>query len=174
MDVIPEPWAQALRDVNAVNRKPGLPDEPSLNALYDLSGVAPTTISKLIRGVGDPKPATIEKIADALNRRPHEIAAWAGMRQTVSEPYVPPDRADWLTKRQRKAVDELILSIVEATAARAAPTDNVHALHPPKQPVDVDAKAARTPIDGFEGGRSHADTDALGEESQDPGSDEPL
>jgi len=52
-------------------------------------------------------------------------------------------------------------------------TDNIRALRPPKQPVDVDAKAARTPIDGFEGGRSHADTDALGEESQDPGSDEP-
>jgi len=173
MDVVPEPWAQALRDVNAVNRKPGLPDEPSLNALRDLSGVAPTTISKLIRGVGIPKPETIEKIADALNRRPHEIAAWAGMRQTVSEPYVPPDRADWLTKRQRKAVDELILSIVEATAARAAPTDNVRALHPPKQPVDVDAQAART-APSFAAERSQADTDQLGEDSQDPGSDEPV
>jgi len=86
---------------------------------------------------------------------------------------VPPDRADWLTKRQRKAVDELILSIVEATAARAASTDNVRALRPPKQPVDVDAKAART-SPSFAGERSQADTDQLGEESQDPSSDEPL
>ncbi len=52
-------------------------------------------------------------------------------------------------------------------------TDNVRALHPPKQPVDVDAKAART-APRFAGERSQSDTDQLGEESQDPGSDEPL
>lgn len=52
-------------------------------------------------------------------------------------------------------------------------TDNVRALRPPKKPVNVDGIAART-APRFAGERSQADTDQLGEESQDPDSDEPL
>lgn len=51
--------------------------------------------------------------------------------------------------------------------------DNVRALRPPTQPADVDGMAARTEP-SFAGERSQADTDRLGEGSQDPGSDEPL
>jgi hypothetical protein len=51
--------------------------------------------------------------------------------------------------------------------------DNVRILHSSKKPSDVDEFAART-IPSFAAERSQADTDQLGEDSQDPGSDEPV
>jgi len=173
---VPEPWAQAYIAVNAVDGRTtdGTPIA-SFNALRNMCRVHPTTLARIAykelrKG---PRQETINKIAGALHLPPSQVSAWAGTEQSVSAPYQAPAAADRLTKRQREAVDELILSIVEATDARAVPTDNVRVLHPPKQPVDVDEVAART-SPSFASERSHADTDALGEESQDPGSDEPL
>jgi len=174
MDTIPEPWAKAMRDARVVNPQAGRPDDPSLNQLSKVSGVGPTTISKLIRGVGTPHPDTLRKLALALETTPAQIAEWAKLGRSVSEPYVPPARADWLTPRQRKAVTELILSIVAVTAA--AHDDNVRTLHPAKQPQGVDdnlGQAARR-APGFAGERIAAEFAELGEGSQDPGSDEPV
>lgn len=51
--------------------------------------------------------------------------------------------------------------------------DNVRALHPPKQPVDVDGLAARTVVNS-QAEQREAEWAERGQESQDPGSDEPL
>ncbi len=173
---VPEPWAQAYIAVNAVDGRTtdGTPIA-SFNALRNMCRVHPTTLARIAykelrKG---PRQETINKIAGALHLPPSQVSAWAGTEQSVSAPYQAPAAADRLTKRQREAVDELILSIVEATAARAAPTDNVRVLHPPKQPVDVDGLAARTVVNSQTEQRE-AEWAERGQESQETGSDEPL
>jgi len=172
-EVVPEPWASAFVRAKAVDRRT---DEgkalPSLNALRDKCGIGPTTISNLIHGRGKPRPSTIRRVAAALGEDVMTIAQWAGVKQSVSEPYRPPDEADRLNPRQRMAITELIRSMVETTA-EGVRSDNIRALRPPKQPVDVDAKAARTVLNS-QAEQREAEWAERGQESQETGSDEPL
>jgi len=172
-EVVPEPWASAFIRAKAVDRRT---DEgkalPSLNALRDKCGIGPTTISNLIHGRGRPRPSTIRGVAAALGEDVTTIAQWAGVKQTVSAPYLPPDEADRLSPRQRMAITELIRSMVETTA-EGVRNDNVRALHLPKQPADLVGLAARTVLNS-EPEQRDADWATRGEGSQVPPDDDSI
>jgi len=137
---------------------------------FDLS---PATVNNYLKdGHGVPTEPVIEALAKTLPKVTEtQLRRAAGVQEGEPGPYVPPAVSARLSRRQRIAITELILSITESVVPLE--DDNVRALHPPKQPVDVDAQAART-APSFAAERSQADTDQLGEDSQDPGSDEPV
>ncbi|MFA7266666.1 MAG: hypothetical protein WC054_10175 [Candidatus Nanopelagicales bacterium] len=112
---IPEPWAAAFRERGLVDKRTG---EPSLNAFSRrFSTPSLETLRNTIHGLRTPSEPTLAAVAEALNIPLPTIREWAGRPAGEAAPYSPPPEADQMNTRQRKAVDELIRSMVAAPAA---------------------------------------------------------
>lgn len=106
---MPEPWAKAARDKGYVRTDGGA----NLSALARAAGTNLETTRRLVQGRGKSGDDVIAKVAAALGRPVHEVAAWAKVGRQLSEPYRPPQEANRLSRRQREALDRLIKSIVD-------------------------------------------------------------
>lgn len=154
MNELPEPWRTA-------GEQKGL---TSLRAIARESGAAVETVRKVLAGHRKPSPATTEKLAAALGVSKSKINEWSGQRGSdIEEAYEPPAQAVRLTARQRKAVDEIIMAMVEPRAGVAE--SNVVQLRPAQDlPEDWEELAADSSPNL--GKAEHESTLARGEESQ--------
>jgi transcriptional regulator with XRE-family HTH domain len=79
------------------------------------------TAARYLRGDhGVPDEATLIALSEVLGVSLRELRAAADLPSETTAPYVPPTEASRLTRRQRRALDEIIRSMVEPTRARAA------------------------------------------------------
>lgn len=105
-----EDWANAFKKAGMVNPNNG---EPSLQALSRATGLHPTTISRIITGeTTKPKQSTVITIAQALKLDIVTVGHWIGQEWETAEPFVLPEEANQLTRRQRRAITEIIRSMV--------------------------------------------------------------
>lgn len=100
----PDHWQEAMDKVGLSSR----------TRLGIAAGVPTSTITGLITGDRESREETIQKVADALRVEVTTIRTWAAQARGESEPYAAPAEANRLSRRQRKALDELIRSIVAA------------------------------------------------------------
>lgn len=77
------------------------------------------TAARYLRGDhGVPDEATLVALSEALGVSMRQLRLAANLPADVTTPYVPPSEASRLTRRQRRAVDELIRAMVEPAVAR--------------------------------------------------------
>lgn len=107
---VPEPWASAL--VRAQFTDPRYADDrPSLSQLAEAARLHPTTVSKMIRGVGRAKVENVAAVADALGVDVVEVSGWVKQARSRAKPYSVPTEVDLLTEREQDALSELIRAI---------------------------------------------------------------
>jgi transcriptional regulator with XRE-family HTH domain len=79
------------------------------------------TAARYLRGDhGVPDEATLVALSDVLRIPMRDLRAAAQLPSETTAPYVPPPEASRLTRRQRRAVDEIIRAMLEPSAARGA------------------------------------------------------
>jgi transcriptional regulator with XRE-family HTH domain len=84
------------------------------------------TAARYLRGDhGVPDEATLIALSDVLGVSMRELRKAADLPSETVAPYVPPAEASRLSRRQRRALDEIIRSMVEPTRARATARDEV-------------------------------------------------
>lgn len=103
---LPDKWAQRLIARGFVDPR-FKHDVASMSALSAKTGLHTSTISALMSGRRKPSVETVQLLVAELGS---DVAGWLGV--AIREPYQPPPEADLLTTRQRKALTELIRSIV--------------------------------------------------------------
>ena len=82
------------------------------------------TAARYLRGDhGVPDEATLLALADVLRIPLRDLRAAAHLPSETTAPYVPPPEASRLTRRQRRAVDEVIRAMLEPSKSAAAPAD---------------------------------------------------
>jgi hypothetical protein len=78
------------------------------------------TAARYLRGDhGVPDEATLVALSDVLNISLRKLRAAADLPTESTEPYVPPPEASRLSRRQRRAVDEVIRAMLEPTRSSA-------------------------------------------------------
>lgn len=102
---LPEKWARRLVDKGFTDRRSNKP-VPSVSALAEATGLHPTTIGSLIHGKREPNVETVSALVEALGS---DVAEWLGMK--FHGKWNPPAESLMLTPRQRKALEELIVSM---------------------------------------------------------------
>ncbi len=100
----PAPWGNAMR-------KQGI---RSLRQLAEEAGVATTTVSRLVQGIGKTSETTLEHVAEALKVPVTTVRRWAGAPIGEDEHFSWPAHANQLTDRERAVV----LSVIDAILAR--------------------------------------------------------
>ncbi len=108
---VPEPWAGRLVAKGFV-RADGT---PNVSLLARKAGVAVETARRAIHDIGTPSPETVARLMAELGP---EIQDWVGQRVDLG-PYEPPSEAALLTKRERRALDQLIRAIAERNRSSA-------------------------------------------------------
>jgi transcriptional regulator with XRE-family HTH domain len=77
------------------------------------------TAARYLRGDhGTPDEATLIAFADVLDVPLRKLRAAANLPAESIDPYVPPPEASRLTRRQRRAVDEIIRAMLEPATGR--------------------------------------------------------
>ncbi|MGX9296083.1 helix-turn-helix domain-containing protein [Tsukamurella paurometabola] len=94
--------------------------EKSNRQIAKAVGVAPGTIDGIMRGDRAPGLDTLDKIAHALKIPIEQLREAAGQPRGEAAPYSPPPEANLLNDPQRRALDELIKSIVATRGATDA------------------------------------------------------
>lgn len=89
-----------------------------MTRLAELAGLSVETVRQTLYGGRDPSPATVRALSDALRVDVRTVSEWAGQARSVVESYRPPQEADLLTKRERKAINELIRAITATRGER--------------------------------------------------------
>jgi transcriptional regulator with XRE-family HTH domain len=80
------------------------------------------TAARYLRGDhGSPDEATLVAFADVLEVPLRKLRAAASLPSETTAPYVPPADSSRLTRRQRRAVDEIIRAMLEPGSANSAP-----------------------------------------------------
>jgi hypothetical protein len=78
------------------------------------------TAARYLRGDhGVPDEATLVAFADVLDVPLRDLRAAANLPTETTTPYLPPPEASRLTRRQRRAVDEIIRAMLEPTRSGA-------------------------------------------------------
>lgn len=78
------------------------------------------TAARYLRGDhGTPDESTLVAFADVLDIPLRRLRAAANLPTESTDPYRPPAEASRLTRRQRRAVDEIIRAMLEPMSARA-------------------------------------------------------
>ena len=110
---------------------------PGMGALSDATGLHTSTISRAIFGRGSTDQKTVNLLVEKLG---DDVAEWLGVQ--YHGPWEPPAAASALNPRQRKALEELIVSMTEGgevhelrTAANKKPDTG-----PANQPVKIAAR----------------------------------
>ncbi|MGI8665546.1 MAG: hypothetical protein ACR2N4_05890 [Jatrophihabitans sp.] len=106
------------------------------------------TAARYLRGDhGRPDEATLLALAKVLRISLSRLRAAASLPAEVTEPYRPPAEASRLNRRQRRAVDEIIRSMLEPTpAAAVTDLDTRRPRHKPAKrsaPAKAAGRAAR-------------------------------
>ena len=138
-----EPWASAMIAVGTVDpRREGV---ASWNRLGEIADVHTSTITGFIAGDRTPSTKTIRKIATALRLPTEVVSGWIRDTRPVRSVYQPPAEADMLTDRQRKALTELIRSMVtdEQVAESARRMDEALAAGLPPELLQIMLAARR-------------------------------
>jgi hypothetical protein len=79
------------------------------------------TAARYLRGDhGRPEEATLVAFADVLEISMTTLREAANLPTELTTPYLPPAEASRLTRRQRRAVDEVIRSMLEPSSADGA------------------------------------------------------
>lgn len=95
------------------------------------------TAARYLRGDhGVPDEATLIAFADVLGVSMIRLRTAADLPAELTTPYTPPAEASRLTRRQRRAVDEIIRAMLEPGTRSASESA-------PAQPVDLTAKRTR-------------------------------
>ena len=82
------------------------------------------TAARYLRGDhGSPDEATLVAFSQVLRVPLRELRAAANLPSETTTPYVPPLEASRLTRRQRRAVDEIIRAMIEPTKPVSEPAD---------------------------------------------------
>lgn len=102
---IPEPWASRMIDRGFTDPR-YKHDVASMSALAASVGLHTSTISGTIRGKRAAKAETVNALVAALG---DDVAGWLGAEHHGA--WQPPAASALLTPRQRKALNELILSM---------------------------------------------------------------
>ena len=80
------------------------------------------TAARYLRGDhGVPDEVTLVAFSEVLRIPLRELRAAADLPSEATTPYVPPAEASRLTRRQRRAVDEVIRAMLEPTKAAGEP-----------------------------------------------------
>lgn len=130
----------------------------SIRQLAAASNISHTAVARILHGEGQPKDESIQALAATLRVKPNDLYGLVGLTAPDdAAPYEPPAEAARLSQRQRKAVDEIIRLL-----AQASPTvirnEIVYGL---REGFDLAALKGHN-----EGRRLKAESDKLGEESQ--------
>lgn len=104
---IPEPWATRMVERGYTDRRSG-GQGPGMGALAEATGLHTSTISEAINGRRTPSPKTVNELVDKLGE---DVAEWLGVK--YFGPWTPPAAVTALTRRQRKALEELIVAMTE-------------------------------------------------------------
>ena len=149
----PEPttdelWDAALVKAGFIDKRDG--ETPSHRALAEAIGIGTSTITNIRAGNANPKPATVTKIAKALNVDVRELSRWIGQSREVVTPYTPPSEADLLDQRERDALDE----IIRVMAASKKRPDKPVKLTSVDQPAEVDEKQSDYDLVSYRKGES--------------------
>jgi Helix-turn-helix len=156
MASIPEPWNTAMTKAGLLDARFG---NPSMSELARVAGVHTTTISTLILKGKKLSPKNMVAVAEALQVPLGELTKWVTGETT--DPYIPPAGAEHLTHRERHALDELILTMIDKKVSSDKHDDD----HDDAQKTGMDPRHSRqtpkirrrqTPLEG-----SFADTHAL-------------
>ena len=143
------PWAEAMEKAGVGDPRNG---RPSWTQLAARAGVSVSAVTNMVNGRTAAKPATVQRVADALGVRPEVVSGWLGAPRPVRGPYVPVEESALLSEQEREALDNLIRAIARGRAEEsdgdgnaAAKTqgpdgpasDNVTTLHPdtPRPPA---------------------------------------
>jgi len=105
---IPDPWASAMTKAALLDARFG---NPSMSELGRKAGVHTSTVSALILKGKMLSPKNMIAVADALGVSVAEMTKW--VTGEIIEPYVPPAGAEHLSHRERHALDELILTMID-------------------------------------------------------------
>jgi transcriptional regulator with XRE-family HTH domain len=82
------------------------------------------TAARYLRGEhGKPDEATLRAFSSVLGISLAKLRRAASLPADVTEPYRPPSEADRLSRRQRRAVDEVIRAMLQAPATTEPVTD---------------------------------------------------
>lgn len=151
MNTPAEQWTEAI--IRAGYTDPRYKeDRPSFSRLAEAAGLHTTTVSRLVNGVGTPKPGVVEAVAKALRVDVRFVAEWAHQVRTESKPYEPPAEVNLLTRREQDAITELIRSIAarearaddpSTTSTETEPDDDMEA-EPDKEPNNARTRPTKT------------------------------
>lgn len=148
---IPEPWASRLVAKGYTDPR-FRDDRPSMSALAADVGIHPSTVSSTINGRRAASAETVAALASALG---DDVAGWLGV--AVHGTWHPPAAANLLTPRQRRALEELIVSMTaergeEHARSAATKTPEVGPADQPTMPIlrevsefEVDVAAREDP-----------------------------
>lgn len=82
------------------------------------------TAARYMRGDhGVPDEATLIALSEVLGVALKQLRAAADLPSETTAPYVPPAEASRLSRRQRRAVDEIIRAMLEPSTAAASPDE---------------------------------------------------
>lgn len=147
------PWAEAMEKAGVGDPRNG---RPSWTQLAARARVSVSAVTNMVNGKTAAKPATVQKVANALGVRPEDVSQWLGAPRPVRGPYVPAAESALLSDSEREALDNLIRAIArgrteesdgrgDATPNTPGPDgpapDNVRTLRP-DTPQEPPARAA--------------------------------
>lgn len=131
---VPEPWARWLVNAGFVapNNRALV---PSARQLANRVGVNTTTLMEMMYGTRDTDPRIVEKVAGALGVDVRKVSEVVGQARTEKAPYEPPAEARLLSRRQQRAISELIRAIAEERGPHAAATTHAGESPAPEPPI---------------------------------------
>lgn len=81
------------------------------------AGVSSATVNRMMKGTGSPELANVDAVARVLKIPLTEARREAGFPAEIGGPYSGPAESQFLTRRQRDALDELIKAFVSTLSA---------------------------------------------------------
>lgn len=150
---LPEPWRSRLVEKGYTDGRSPHGDAPSLRALSRAIDVHVTTISGAIAHKRETSPEVVARLAEALG---DDVGSWLDMPYHGT--WKPPASAGLLNDRQRKAIEELINSMMEREVSgdeqKTSPKTQAGA-----SPAPVTPKKPRRVRKASPGRRSDGDSD---------------
>jgi transcriptional regulator with XRE-family HTH domain len=111
----------ALSDLLVASNKTGLSARAVARKAQELGhSLNHDTAARYLRGDhGIPDEATLLALSEVLGVPLRDLRAAADLPSEATAPYLPPAEASRLTRRQRRAVDEIIRAMIEPARSRA-------------------------------------------------------
>lgn len=102
------------------------------------------TAARYLRGAhGVPDESTLRAFSDVLDLPLARLRAAADLPSETTTPYAPPAESSRLTRRQRRAVDEIIRAMLEPVAAAGSIARLPDRHRPERHPPATERSAAR-------------------------------